>query len=303
MTNRMIALIAMLLAGYFAAPCRAEDRVGMIEDCSSADGWYEWGNGGKDKIPPRAKMESKDGLLSIQTNRGLLFALNRYKWPIEGVVESSSINKDYPEVDLDKYHYLVLKIKAKGSGAQLTINGLGTKLGYTTGITAIDLKDYNEKSVKGNQKIHLRINLHDNLTTLVLDEIKLVSELTDEEKKGFIDAGLTIRDEKLTFKNFHGLAALKLRQDVALPAPTGEEMAIFRDSATGAITTRLTACTGDTYPGEGDIWSADGAAIKFSTKQKIEGTPVFYIGEDKLVFTPKGGLALWSNVEPSKLFL
>ena len=188
--------LAMILLLATAAQAADDPRVGLNEDCSSTDGWFEWDSNGKE-VSPRVKLESKDGLLHVHLNRGLLAFARKHRWVPEGVYRSSILRKNYGEIDLDKYPYLVVKLREKGSGVFFGVNGFDTKAGFTTGITAVDLRHYGDDRIHGKQTVRLEMDLHDNLTTLVVDEIKLVSRLTEEEKKGFVGRGLTIRHEKL----------------------------------------------------------------------------------------------------------
>ena len=100
-----------------------------------------------------------------------------------------------------------------------------------------------------------------NHTHLILEDLKFVSELSEMEKENLIGAGLTIRDENLDSRPYHGLEALMYLENIPLPVVERDDLAIFRDYATGGITTWLTAIQGDGYFGEGGIWSANGAAI------------------------------------------
>jgi len=300
---RKLALAVGLVALISGAAVARDGRVGLMEDCSTTAGWFEWDRNQKE-VAPRTKLESRNGLLLVHLNRGLLRAAKKHAWCPEGVDRGSILRKNYGEVDLDKYHYLVVKVKEKGSGVFFGVNGYDTKCGFTTGVTAVDLKDYDDERIHGKRTVRLEMDVHDNLTTLVVDEIKLVSELTPEEKKGFIDRGLTIRHEKLKAKMFHGLDAVMARRTAKLPSLEGEEMVVFRDTATGAVTTRLTAHDRNDYFGEGGLWSGDGAAIRFNSNGRLgRGKPVLLLGEGKVVAAPSASWALWSAHDPLKLWL
>jgi len=278
-------------------------RTGLLEDCSTSNGWYEQDRSGK-RFAPRVKMESKGGLLHIRTNRARLRVARRYRWVAPGADWLTHLYKDFGEVDLDKYHYLVVSIREKGSAVFFGINGFNSKAGYTTGTTCVDLKDYDDPRIRGKRKVTLELDLHDNMTTLVLDEVKLVSELTDAERKGFVGRGLTIREEKLTWKDYHGLEELKRRGEIPPPHLDREEMVIFRDTATGAISTRLTAHGGNDFFGEGGTWSADGAGIRFSSKNRgLKGVPVYMLHDGSVTSTGQGWWAQWSPAEPEKLLV
>ena len=69
--------LAMILLLASAAQAADDPRVGLNEDGSSTDGWFEWDSNGNE-ISPRVKLESKDGLLHVHLNRGLLAFLRRH---------------------------------------------------------------------------------------------------------------------------------------------------------------------------------------------------------------------------------
>ncbi len=279
------------------------DIIGLHDDFSHTQGWYEINSSG-DSVPPVVKMEVKDGALIIPHKfRTLEFAAEKFPWITSTIDTATNLRKNYGVIDLDKYHYVVLNVKEKGTSSYFNINGFGTKLGYTTGLTVIDLKDYDHKGIKGKQMVKLGINLQDNHTHLTLDDLKFVSKLSKKEAKKLIGAGLTIRDENLDPRPYHGLEALKLRENTPLAIIEEEEMVVFRDDATGAITTRLTATPGDDYFGEGNIWSGDGAALHFISQREMEGSPFFMPGKGKVVEGPKSSWRMWSEEDPDILYL
>jgi hypothetical protein len=301
-----VLLVAVLAASLAAmskpadatGDAPAQGRIGLVEDFSTAEGWWEW-DADQNKIEPRVKLASKDGKLHVQLNRGLLGV--KFKWPEEGVRRGSILRKNYGEVDLDKYHYLVVTIESKGSGVFFGINGFDTKCGYTTGTTVVDLKDYDDERIHGTRPVRLEMDLHDNSTELVVEEIKLVSELTAEEASHLIGRGLTIRDENLDPVKNHGLVELLRRAPGGVT--DGQEMAVFRDTATGGVVTRLTSCGANDYVAEGPMWSADGAAFKFRTKGRkdLSGLPVYFLGDGRVVSSPPNHWAMWRPGKPAEL--
>lgn len=296
-------LLFLLITSIVYLACNT-NKTGLYDNFTSPEGWWEINSSG-DSVSPVVKLEVIDGALKIHHKfRTLEFAAEKWPW-IESTVDTSTIlQKNIGLVDLDKYHYVVLNVKEKGTSSYFYLNGFRTKLGYTTGITVIDLKDYDDKRIKGRKMVRLGIDIQDNHTHLILDEIKFVSRLLKIEKEKLVGGGLTIRDENFNPRPYHGLAALKLRESLHLPVIQAEEMAIFRDDATGAITTRLTAAPGDDHFGEGGIWSADGAAIKFESRRKINGIPVCLPGKGKVISGPGGaGWGMWSDTEPDILYL
>lgn len=298
-------LFPILIFFSFCLFCNFEKkRDGLHDDFTTSDGWREVDPKG-DTILPVIKMEIKDGALTFHHKfRTLENAAEHWSWITSTIDTSANLRKNYGIVDLDQYHFVVLNVKEKGSSSYFDINGFTTKLGYTTGITVIDLKDYDDIRIKGKQKVDFGIDLQDNHTHLTLDDLKFVSEITPDEKEKLIGSGLTIREENLQPRPYNGLEALKVRENIALPVTEGEEMAIFRDDATGGITTRLTATSGDDYFGEGEIWSVDGAAIKFESSRKIGGIPICIVGEGKVIGGPEGaGWRMWSEIDANILYL
>jgi len=281
-----------------------KNRIGLIDDFNNASGWYELVPPGV-SVPPTKKMDSKSGTMIIHHHhRSLEQAYKWCPWIRWKRDFSTNLRKDYGVVDLDKFHFVVLTLQQKGSSSYFDINGFTTKLGYTTGITVIDLKDYNDPRIAGKQKVDFGIDVQDNNTYLVLDELKFVSRLTKTEKQKLIGAGLVIRNENLNPRPYHGLEALKARVNDPIPNLNEEEMVIFRDDATGAITTRLTAAPGDDNFGEGGIWSADGEAIKFESPRNIGGVPVCLLGNGKVIAGPsKAEWSIWSPVDPNILYV
>ena len=285
--------------------CESEkNSTGLEDDFLNSEGWYEV-SPDQDTIAPSLKMESKEGFLTIHHKfRTLEEACKKWDWIESDIDYSTNLRKNYGELDMDKYHYVVLNVKEKGSSSYFDINGYTTKLGYTTGITVIDLHDYDDKRIKGLQKVDFGIDLQDNHTFLVLDYLKFTSKLNSEEKEKLIGGGLTVRDEKPDPRPYHGLEALKLRENIVIPVIDGEEMVIFRDDATGGITTRLTATPGDDYFGEGGIWSANGKAIKFESSRNMGGIPICIPGQGRVIAGPaSAGWRMWSNDDPDILYV
>ncbi len=280
------------------------NHTGLYDDFSSAEGWEEINPSGE-RVSPLVKMESLDGLLVVHHKfRTLEEAAEKWSWIESPHDTSTNLRKKYGPIDLDEYHYVVLNIKEKGASSYFDINGFTTKLGYTTGTTVIDLKDYNDERIKGVKMVDFGIDLQDNHTHLILDNLKFVSKLSNHEREKLIGPGLMIREENLNPRPYHGLEALKYRENIPLPTLDKEEMAIFRDDATGAITTRLTATLGDDYFGEGEIWSIDGAAIKFESNRESKGMYILIPGEGRVVQGPEdAGWHMWSKEDPNILYL
>ncbi len=283
---------------------RTNSRTGISDHFNEISGWREVNPAG-DTVPPEIKLEIKDSAMFIPHKfRTLEFAAEKWDWIKSTIDTCTNLRKNYGTVDLGRYHYVVLNVKAKGSSSYFDINGFTTKLGYTTGLTAIDLNDYDDPRIHGIRDVDFGIDMQDNHTWLILDELRFVSELNEAEKKRLIGGGLRVRDEHLDPRPYHALEALKVREDIPLPHPADEEMAIFRDDATGAVTTRLTDMPGDDYFGEGGIWSCDGSAIKFESSRRTGGIPILIPGEGRVISGPEGaGWRMWSQVDPDVIYL
>jgi hypothetical protein len=300
MKTSLLIICSLLL---FSSCQFEKKRIGLKDDFTNAEGWYEVVPPG-DTISPSLKLEPRSGVLIIHHRHRTLEQAYKWcpwiKWKRDF---STNLRKKYGAVDLDKYHYVVINVQQKGSSSYFDINGFTTKLGYSTGITAIDLKDYDDPRISGKKKVDFGIDLQDNNTYLVLEELKFVSKLNKEEKQKLIGAGLTIRNENLKPRPYHGLEALKEREDIPIPNLDGEEMAIFRDDATGGITTRLTAAPGNDNFGEGGIWSTDGAAVKFESPRNNGGMPICLLGEGRVIAGPaKAVWNIWSPIDPNILY-
>jgi hypothetical protein len=300
----LLCIFWMSVTGLSFTGCRSGSiGHGLDEKFTDISGWYEVLPSG-DTVTPSVKLETgNDGLTIHHQHRSLEEAYKWCPWIKWKRDFSTNLRKKYDTIDLDKYHYVVLDLVKKGSSSYFDINGFQTKLGYTTGITAIDLKDYDDAVIKGRRGIEFGIDLQDNNTTLVIKELKFTSELTHSERQRLAGEGLTIREEKLKARPFHGLSALRERAENGLPVADGEEMTIFRDDATGAVTTRLTSAPGDDNFGEGGIWSEDGAALKFENKVRKGGIPVCLPGEGRIISGPADApWSIWSREDPDILY-
>ena len=297
----MLVTLVLLLAAASVRAAEPQGRYGFREYCNDTKGWYQWDEN-RNPMPIEIKdMRSEDGKLVIPLRRSLLrFAWNR-SWVAPGVRRSAILCKEYGDVDLNRFHYLTCRIVEKGSGVFIGINGFDTKLGWTTGLTVIDLNDYDGIG-KGKRNVRIELDLHENSTTFILDEIALVSWLTDEERGALIPAGVKPRVENLKAKRYHGLEAVKDRCGAPLYPLDGQEQVIHRDTATGAVLTRLTAGHLPDYFGEGDIWSADGACIFFESPGR-PGTSVYHLATGRVEEAPGGHKLMWSPVDANKLFL
>ena len=109
MRSVSIAVAIVLVSASFAA---AQGRYGFRETCNDTKGWYQW-DADRNPSPIQVKLRSENGKLIIPLRRTLLrFAWNR-SWVAPGIKRSAIICKEYGEIDLDKYHYLLCRIVEK----------------------------------------------------------------------------------------------------------------------------------------------------------------------------------------------
>lgn len=167
--------------------------------------------------------------------------------------------KEYDqEVDLDKYHYVVMKIDEKSMYSILEINRKPVQVAYTTGIMAQDLK---QLGFTGKQKIRIDLDIMNNNRQLKADYIRLVSELTDEEKAHLVRPPVRLYKEGIEDHLYQRLEALNARS-ARIWRDGSEEKAIFRDVGTAAITWRMTADPADEgFSERFAMWTPDGSAF------------------------------------------
>jgi len=213
---------------------------------------------------PMVEVTAEDGCINFRTPVGALNpGMKRADWPEWPENPATSFTNwpvEYDDVvDFDVYRYIVIRIREKAAFFYVSICGKALKIGYTTGVHAQDLRSL---GLTGKQKVKFycqTLNTHGHVK---IDYIRLVSELTDEEKKGFIDDGVTLREENLTGHPYHRLEALNAR--AGRPARTpgeGSEWVVYRDTGTGAEVWRMT----DLDTNEHNIsFNCDGSAFTVS---------------------------------------
>jgi hypothetical protein len=249
-----ITLILICLS-LQAATSPPDARVGLAETFDSTAGWVAGWDPARpdDRYRPKS-LSIDDGKMVIETQLGTLAGINpaifasRKITPISG---GMWINKRYGLVDLDKYHYLVARMPRCQSCASLRLNHKETKVLYTTGLHVQDLRD---TDLKGRVDVVLEVLAINTTGRVVLDDIRLVGELTAEERAALIPRGFEIRPQKLSCEPYQGLEALfergraplaeLLRSEAASGGPGRAEWTVFRDQATRAPLTMLTR-----YPG------------------------------------------------------
>jgi len=261
-----LTTLVLILCGA-AAP--AADRVGLREACDTADSWIVGANPRSPGGQAPKSMVSKDGMLVIDTVRGSLsgdFSRVHKMFNMEVGHSGTYLNKMYDPVDLDRYHYLVVRLHSNQTFAALSVNGKTTKVLYTTGLHAQDLR---ELGLQGVQPLWIQIFLNNTTGRFVLDELLLVSDVTPEERNGLIPQGFEVRSQGLKCHPYQSLEALldrgraplvELRKSNELAGGEGQaEWTVFRDQATGAPVTRLTRYPGAEYSAE---FSANGRYIR-----------------------------------------
>lgn len=228
--------VARSEAGHSARPA---ERVGFREDFSSADGWVvrKWpGVTGMESITSNGRQSTFTTLAgTFMTGASAAWAPSWPDWDKNAPAGLAIIVKKYAVVvDLDQYHYLVARITHSGTYMALAVNGWDTKVCYTTGLHAVDLRDIPQPSLRGRQAIELRLTFLNTGARVTLDEVRLVDALSPEEQVGLIPAGLNLRLERRAPTPFHGLEALNDRAGAPVRFDLPEERTVFRDTSTGA---------------------------------------------------------------------
>lgn len=261
--------LATLVAILLCAGDPAIDRVGLRDACDTPQGWVV----GRDPRNPGGQapksMVGRDGMLVVDTVRGGLsgdFSAVYNKFGIQTGLSGTALSRAYGTIDLDRYPFLVVRLHSNQTFAMLSVNNRATKVLYTTGLHAQDLR---ELGLHGTQPIGVQIILTNTTGRFVLDELRLVSELTPEERNGLIPRGFAVRSQGLTCPPYQGLQALfdrgraplvELRRNNELAGGEGRaEWAVFHDQATGAPVARLTRYPGTEWSSE---FSANGRYVR-----------------------------------------
>ena len=152
-----LATIACLTGGLLRW-AMAGERVGFLDDCSSATGWVvgAWpGITGMASITSDGQQTTFTTLTgTFMTGASAAWAPNWPDWDRNASAGLAMISRKYPgTVDLDRYHYLVARMTAAGTYMALAVNGWDTKAWYTTGLHAVDLRDIPQPSLRGMQPI------------------------------------------------------------------------------------------------------------------------------------------------------
>ena len=236
----LLCLFSILLALSSAADGQeAGDKTGLIENFDTMDGWKKIVFPGEDA--PLKVMKSEDGVGLFVTHPAPLgsFRTNP-KWHdgMDAYDAFSNVARDWPELDLDKYRYLVMKIDEKACPASVIVNHVDLPVAYTTGVRAVDLSLYED--LKGRKPIEFRLQFLNTGGQVKIDWLKFVSELTPEEAKALIPPGLVLRPENLKGDPTQGLDTVMKRADRPRLDAAPAERLCFRDTATGAVIWRMT---------------------------------------------------------------
>jgi hypothetical protein len=248
-------------------------RIGWEERFEDLGPWMK-ANESPAEGTPLISIERQGGLVKMTTACGALNPDMKREdwpeWPEHPASEYTTLRIDYDqEIDFDTYRYLVVRIAEKGTFALLSINGIPTKVCYAAGIHAQDLAAV---GIAGKQRVTLSLRVLNSSNWITFAYIRLVNRLTEEERRGFIGEGLTIRRENQRSIPYHGLEAYNDR--VGRPFkrdPLGGEWLVYRDSGTGAQVWKMT------QGAETSHWinfNADGSAFTFK-RQLGSGVFVF----------------------------
>jgi hypothetical protein len=123
----VVALGAGIL--WVSTTAFGEARVGFAEEFDDFDGWQtsrNWPHG-----DPFESVEVKDGVVTVKTHCGALdYRTVREdwpEWPKQPYADFVSVSRTYDQpVDFDRYHYVVLRLRLKGTFVEMSVNGIGT---------------------------------------------------------------------------------------------------------------------------------------------------------------------------------
>ncbi|HUV40142.1 MAG TPA: hypothetical protein VMY39_11030, partial [Planctomycetota bacterium] len=247
--------LALLASSVFA---QAElPRVGFEENFDTAEGWFLDGG-----APIRA-MDAQDGTVTFVTHRGALSATMKRpdwpEWPLAPHESNTLMHKRYEKtVDLGVYRYLVVKLDERGTAVKLFVCGRPTPVCYTTGLRVLDLRNV---GLDGKQRMDLGIEFLNSSGVGTFDFVRLVRELTDEEKKALMPPPLEYASEELIVHPYHRLEALNARAGRDRRPDAEGQLVCYEDTASRGRVWKLTDQPGDQAFRSGDStagWSGDG---------------------------------------------
>ncbi|MHC4715473.1 MAG: fibronectin type III domain-containing protein [Planctomycetota bacterium] len=254
---RFVLMVVCVTVAAGLALCeqaRADGRVGFAEEFDTVEGWK--------LTNPRAPLAGMSAAGGVATFRTWVGSFMGAKPPdqAQALPATTQIFKEYPgEVDLDKYRYLVMKIDRKSMYSILELNRKQVHVAYTTGVVAQDLKPL---GLAGPQKLRIDLEMMNNGRELAADYIRLVSELTPQEKARLVPAPVRLYAEDIPGHLYQRLEALNARAG-RIWRTGAEEKVAFRDVGTGALTWRMTAVPADEgYSERYRMWMPDGSAFE-----------------------------------------
>jgi hypothetical protein len=297
----LLALLGLLSIGA-SAPA---ERVGFREDFSAADGWEvsKWpGVTGLESITSDGGQTTFTTLAgTFMTGPSAAWAPTWPDWDKHAPAGLAMIVKKYPTVvDLDRYHFLVARMTHSGTFMALAVNGWDTKVCYTTGLHAVDLRDIPKPSLRGRQAIELRLTFLNTGARVTLDEVRLVEALTPEEQAGLIPAGLDLRLERREPTPYHGLEALNDRAGAPLRCDLPDEKTIFRDTSTGAVIWKLTRSV---RTESADNFNPDGSALPIYNRS-FQGLTIYDLTQGVVrELKDRRGNPVFSRTDPAVMYL
>ncbi len=301
----MRVVLFLLLSLLSIASKIPAERVGFREDFSTADGWQvgKWpGITGMESITSDGRQATFTTLAgTFMVGASAAWAPNWPDWDKNAPAGLAMVLKKYPvAVDLDRYHFLVARMTYSGTYMALAVNGWDTKVCYTTGLHAVDLRDIQRPSLRGRQPIELRLTFLNTGGRVALDEVRLVDSLTREEQAGFIPAGLNLRLERLEPRPYHGLEALNARAGAPIRFDFPEEKTIFRDTSTGAVVWKLTRSV---RTESCDKFNADGSALPIYNRS-FKGMVVYDFTRGAMrELANLRGAPVFSRTDPAVMYL
>ncbi len=295
-------LLALLLILGTRLPAQ---RVGFHEDFSAATDWQTstWpGVTGLAAVTGDGGQTTFTTLVgTFMTGPSAAWAPTWPDWDKDAPPGLAIVFRKYPAVvDLDRYHFLVVRMPRSGTYMALGVNGWDTKVCYTPGLHAVDLRDLGRPSLQGQQSIELKLTFLNTGGSVALDDLALVEALTPAEQAGFIPAGLDVRLERREPRPYHGLEALNARAGSPLRADLPEEKAVFRDSSTGAVVWKLTRSIRNEHC---DRFNGDGSALPVYGRS-AKGHVIYDLARGGLrEFPDLRGAPVFSRTDPTTMYL
>ena len=205
MSTRVVFTVCVAFAAALAlaGSTRAQDaRIGFAEEFDSVDGWKVTSGGQLES------MKSENGVAVFDTYIGGFQTVRLPDQPVVG--GRVYVSKTYEqEVDLDKYHYIVMDVTEKNMLTILYVQvgrrRVQTHVAASTGMSAQDITPL---GLTGKQKITFAFKIVNRGSVCKVDYIRFVSHLTDEEKKVLIAPPLKLYREGLERHPYQKLEAL-----------------------------------------------------------------------------------------------